>query len=306
MAEGKRALLYWLGYALIWLGSVAWLAMNGADWASPIMSLLLFAALPCALGWWLTRSADPPETPVARPPLELGALLVYLALYAFLFLGPGMSALRAALAPGAGQDALVLAAKLLVHVGLPAALLLLLGAQVRPLFDSGLSRRGFWPALLVLGAYLVALNAMVSPSLANIGALQPSVPTLVWAVPVFYLLISLEAGLCEEFLYRAVLQTRLAAWLGSAGAAIPVMALLFALAHAPGLYLRGGPGVDGWSADPIQVAIFTVATLSPVGLFFGTIWWRTRSLLLVVLLHGAIDVLPNLPRFLQHVAGLGG
>jgi hypothetical protein len=31
--------------------------------------------------------------------------------------------------------------------------------------------------------------------------------------------------------------------------------------------VRGGPGVDGWSADPIQVAIFTIATLSPVGLF---------------------------------------
>lgn len=306
MTEAKRALPYWLGYALIWLGAVGWLGMSGADWASPIMALLLFGVVPGALGWWLTRAADVPETPVARPGVELGAVIVYLALYAFLFLGPGMSALRAALAPGAAQDGLVLAAKLIVHVGLPAALLFLLGARVRPLFDAGLSRPGFWPALLVLGAYLVALNALVSPSLATIGALQPPVPTLIWAVPIFYLLVSIEAGLCEEFLYRAVLQTRLAAWLGSAAAAIPVMALLFALAHAPGLYLRGGPGVDGWSADPVQVAIFTIATLSPVGLFFGLVWWRTRSLLLVVLLHGAIDVLPNLPRFLQHVAGLGG
>lgn len=306
MGEGKRALPYWLVYAVIWLGAVAWLAMNGADWASPVMALILFGAVPSALGWWLTRRADPPETPVARPGLELGAVVVYLLLYAFLFLGPGMSALRAALAPGAAQDALVLAAKLLAHVGLPAALLILLGARVRPLFDAGTARKGFWPALLVLGAYLVGLNALVSPSLGNIAALHPPVPTLVWAVPVFYLLISLEAGLCEEFLYRAVLQTRLAAWLRSAAAAIPVMALLFALAHAPGLYLRGGPGVDGWSADPIQVAVFTVAILSPVGLFFGLVWWRTRSLLLVVLLHGAIDLLPNLPRFLQHVAGAGG
>ena len=169
-------------------------------------------------------------------------MLLYLALYAFLFLGPGMSALRAALAPGAAQDALVLAAKLLVHVALPAALLLLLGAQVRPLFDPGLNRKGFWPALLVLGTYLVALNAVVSPSLGNIATLHPSVPTLIWAVPVFYVLISLEAGLCEEFLYRAVLQSRIAAFLGSAAAAVPVVALLFALAHAPGLYLRGGPG----------------------------------------------------------------
>jgi uncharacterized protein len=303
MTATKRARLCWLAYVLLWGGSLAWLALNGGDWASPVMSLLLFAAVPCAVGWWLTRGAEPPETPVARPALELGAILVFLLLYAFLFLGPGMSALRAALAPGAGQDGLVLAAKLIVHVGLPAALLVLLGARVRPLFDGGLRRKGFWPVLIVLGAYLVALNALVSPSLGNIAALHPPVPTLLWAVPIFYLLISLEAGLCEEFLYRAVLQSRLAAVLGSAAAAIPVGALVFALAHAPGLYLRGGPGVDGWSANPLEVGAFTIAVLSPVGLLFGTLWWRTRSLLLVVLLHGAVDLLPNLPRFLEHVAG---
>lgn len=303
MTETKRAAFCWLAYTLSWGGAVAWLALAGGDWTSPIMSLLLFAAVPCALGWWLTRGADPPATPVARPPVELAAVLLYLALYAFLFLGPGMSALRAALAPGAGQDVLVLAAKLFVHVGLPAALLLLLGARLRPLFDTGLGRKRFWPVLLVLGAYLVALNAVVSPSLGNIAALHPSAPTLLWAVPVFYVLISLEAGLCEEFLYRAVLQSRIAAVLGSAAGAVPVAALLFALAHAPGLYLRGEPGVDGWSANPLEVAAFTIAVLSPVGLLFGTLWWRTRSLLLVVLLHGAIDLLPNLAEFLQHFAG---
>ncbi|HEV7233006.1 MAG TPA: hypothetical protein VGN36_02090, partial [Sphingorhabdus sp.] len=61
----------------------------------------------------------------------------------------------------------------------------------------------------------------------------------------------------------------------------------------PGLYLRGGPGVDGWSTDPIQVAAFTIATLSPLSVMLGVLWQRTRSLLLVVLIHGAIDALPN-------------
>lgn len=74
------------------------------------------------------------------------------------------------------------------------------------------------------------------------------------------------------------------------------------MAHLPGLYLRGGPGVDAWSTDPLQVAAFTIATLSPLSLFFGFLWWRTRSLLLVVLVHGAIDVLPNMPEFLTHFA----
>lgn len=302
MTDARRVASCWLAYAMLWATSVAYLAGRGADWIFPIASLLLFGALASGIGWALTRRSEAPDVPVARPPIELAAILAYLALYAFLFLGPGMSALRAVAPPGATQDMLVFAAKLIVHVALPAALLLLLGARLRPLFDSGLGRRGFWPALLVLGPLFLVLLAIVSPSLRNIAALDPPVATLLWAAPLSYIWISLEAGLCEEFLYRAVLQSRVAAVIRSGWGAIPVASLIFALAHAPGLYLRGGPGVDGWSADPIQVAAFTIATLSPVGLFFGTLWWRTRSLLLVVLLHGAIDVLPNLPEFLRHFA----
>jgi membrane protease YdiL (CAAX protease family) len=65
------------------------------------------------------------------------------------------------------------------------------------------------------------------------------------------------------------------------------------------LFLRGGPEVDGWSTDPWQVAAYTVAVLSPIGLLFGLIYARTKSLLLVVLLHAMVDVLPNLADFLE-------
>ena len=111
--------------------------------------------------------------------------------------------------------------------------------------------------------------------------------------------MALEAGLTEEFLFRAVLQTRLAALLKSEWGALLIGAVLFALAHFPGLYFRGDPGVDGYSTDPWQVIAFTIATLSPLAILFGTIWSRTRSLLLCVLLHAAVDVLPALPDFLR-------
>ena len=74
---------------------------------------------------------------------------------------------------------------------------------------------------------------------------------------------------------------------------------VIALAHAPGLYLRGGPGTDGWSTDPVQVAAFTIATIGPISVMLGVLWWRTRSLLLVVLLHGAVDMLPNTAEMVQ-------
>ena len=51
--------------------------------------------------------------------------------------------------------------------------------------------------------------------------------------------------------------------------------------------------MDGWSTDPIQVAAFTIATLSPLSVSLGLLWARSRSLLLVVLVHGAIDALPH-------------
>jgi membrane protease YdiL (CAAX protease family) len=105
--------------------------------------------------------------------------------------------------------------------------------------------------------------------------------------------LSVEAGLCEEFLFRACLQSRLAAWLSSPVAGIALTSVLFGLAHWPGLYFRGGPGVDGWSTDPIQVAAFTIATLSPLSVSLGLLWARSRSLLLVVIVHGAIDALPH-------------
>jgi membrane protease YdiL (CAAX protease family) len=129
--------------------------------------------------------------------------------------------------------------------------------------------------------------------------------TLIWAAPLSFLWIAVEAGLCEEFLFRAVLQSRLGAVLKSPLAAVPIAALLFALAHVPGLYLRGTPETDGWSTDVVQVAAFTIASLSPIAILFGLIWARTRSLLLVVLLHGLVDVLPHLPEFLK-TFGLAG
>jgi membrane protease YdiL (CAAX protease family) len=36
-----------------------------------------------------------------------------------------------------------------------------------------------------------------------------------------------------------------------------------------------------------------------MGLLFGLIYARTKSLLLVVLLHGLVDVLPNMAEFIE-------
>jgi membrane protease YdiL (CAAX protease family) len=294
-----RAVRFVALYLVLWATAASYLAVKGADWILPAVLLGVFGAILPALGIALTRNAAPPPVPVRRPRVELTAVLGFLVIYAIAFLGWGMSATRAAVPAGREQELLVLAVKLVVHVGAPALLLAALGAELAPLFRSGLGRPGFWPPLLVLGAIILALLCVVSPALREIQALHASVATLAWAAPAAFIWLAIEAGFCEEFLFRAVLQTRLAAVLKTETGAVVIGALLFALAHAPGLYLRGKPGVDGYSTDPFQVIAFTVALLSPIALLFGTLWARTRSLLLIVLLHATVDVLPNLPEFVR-------
>jgi uncharacterized protein len=294
-----RAAKYAAGYLVLWCASTAYLAAQGADWTLPTISLAVFAVALPLLSLPLTAKAVPPQIVVRRPALELWAILGFLVLYAVGFLVWGMTATRAVFPAGREQELLVLVVKLLVHVAAPALLLAALGAKIAALFSSGIGRPGFWPPLVVLGAIILALLCVVSPALSEIEALHASAATLAWAAPASFIWLAIEAGLCEEFLFRAVLQTRLAAALKTEAGAVVAGAVLFALAHVPGLYLRGHPGVDGYSTDPLRVIAFTIGVLSPVAVLFGTLWARTRSLLLIVLLHAAVDVLPNLSDFVK-------
>lgn len=286
-----------LAYALLWGGSTAYLYATGGDWSTGVAVITIFGLALGGAAWLLTRGADAPRVEVKRPAIESGAIIVYLALYAVLFLGFGMTWARQALPEGQQQELLVMGLKLGVHIVLPAILLILLGAKLGPITQLGLSGRKFWRTLIVLGLIILALVCVITPSLKQISGIPPTFETMIWAVPLGFIWITLEAGACEEFLFRAVLQTRLTSWFNSAWAGVIVTAVIFGLAHAPGLFMRGGPGVDGWSTDPLQVVAHTIAVLSPIGLTFGLIYARTKSLLLVILLHGLVDVLPNLADF---------
>lgn len=285
-------------YALLWGGATLYLYATGGDWFTPVLVMAIFGLALSGVAWLLTRGADAPAIEV-KPEIESGAVLLYLAAYAVLFLGIGMSAAREALPEGRAQELLVIGLKLAAHVALPALLLVMLGAKLAPLFQAGITGRKFWRTLIVMGAIILGLLAVISPSLQNIAATNTAPAALAWIAPVSFIWITIEAGLNEEFLFRGVVQTRLSALFRSAWAGVIVTSVLFGLAHAPGLFLRGGPGVDGWSTDPVQVIAHTIAVLTPISLLFGLIYARTKSLLLVVLLHGLVDVLPNMDEFIR-------
>ena len=285
-------------YALAWCGSAAALFAIGSDDAVAAPIILVVTGIGFSLvAWALTRREAPPAVPVPRPGLELGVVLGFLVLYAVFFTGYGLNAFHAAFAPGRLEAVLLTAFKLVVHIGLPVQILLAIGGKPGALFTAGARSRGFWPILLVLGAISLAFIGLVSPSLKQIAALKLSPPMLVAATGGTFAWLAVEAGLCEEFLFRAVLQTRLAAVMKTEIGAAAIAALLFALVHVPGLYMCAGADVAGHSQSLLAVIAYAVAVLSPIGLGLGVVWVRTRSLLLVVVLHTLVDLLPGIPDF---------
>jgi membrane protease YdiL (CAAX protease family) len=110
-----------------------------------------------------------------------------------------------------------------------------------------------------------------------------------------------EVGLVEEFFFRAFLQTRLINFLGAPLAGICITALLFGLAHAPGLYLRAGDqgGPLGGKPSLLNAILYTIVVLSPTGFFTGLLFLRTQSLLAPILVHAAIDTVAHAADFIE-------
>ena len=193
-------------YLLVWAGAVAVLAQApGASVEEPVMLFGVFGVVLPAVAWLLTRKARPPVEPGRRPMIESLAVIAYLVLvYGVAFLGFGLTAVREAVADQPAQELAVSALKIAAHVALPSILLLVLGARVAPLFRTGVSERGFWSSLIILGVLLTALQVVASPSLKEINAMNAGPETLAWAIPGTFLWLFLSVGLCEEFLFRAV------------------------------------------------------------------------------------------------------
>lgn len=296
-------------YALLWAGSVWVLSNAGGENAEEALSLApIFAVLGPLLAWGLTAIGRRDDAPVAvaRPSLEAWAVIGYLVLYAALFLGWGLTAVREWFPNEPQKELAIDALKITAHLILPAGMLIALGGKIGPLMRAHAGRLAFWLPLIVLGGLLLALLSVISPSLKQIAELNLTSSDWLWAGPGTFLWLVLAVGLCEEFLFRAVLLSRLTAWLKSGTGAVVIGAVLFGLAHAPGLWLRADPGEFGHFHNPLFVLAYCVAVLSPTGIFFGILWQRTKSLWLLVLLHVCVDFLPNVPDFVHSFGSFFG
>ena len=81
-------------------------------------------------------------------------------------------------------------------------------------------------------------------------------------------------------------------------AGIIISGLIFGLAHAPGLYLRGAESEGVSEQMPFVFwAAYTVTAMSVAGIFLGVVWRRTKNLYLIMALHAMVDLLPNFSKF---------
>lgn len=292
-------------YFALWVAAAAFLAgLPGGSFVEPAFVLALLGVAFPALALAATRRSRPAPDPVTRPRAESIATLAYLAVFSAIVLGPGLSWLRDHIAPVRTRELLTLAVKLVTMCLAPAALLRALGSRALPPGSLRPRSSDLLPGIVV-GLALLVFQAVFGRGLREMEEVHASVATLAWAVPASFAWLILEAGATEELLFRAALQTRLAASLRSDVAAVFVASALFGLAHAPGLYLRGGHLAEGLvgAPTPAWATAYSIAIVSPAGLLFGVLWWRTRSFALVVLLHGWGDLLPNLARFIRTWAG---
>lgn len=131
------------------------------------------------------------------------------------------------------------------------------------------------------------------------GEFSPS--QLAIGLPLCFAWLFFEVSLVEEFFFRALIQTRLAAWFRSEVSGVALMALLFGLSHAPGFILRhaGLEDAIGANPSPADSIAYAIVVLSVGGILFGIVWARTKNLLAVMIIHAATDLLPNFAQFVK-------
>lgn len=290
---------YWpiLAYAALYAAMLTALRVrHGFDLAEPLFILVVVGIGFSVLAWWSTRRVPVRDVQVRAPRAE-GYTMIALLIAVAVFITWGLPAARGLVAPGPAAESVVLVAKLAVFVGLPLIVFRWAwGYGIRDFVDVRSGLAGHWKPFVVMSLAVIVLQLVFGRARADLTALAPSSTAVMIGLVLTFVWLFLEVGIVEEFFFRTLLLERLAAWTRSDLFALVAMALLFGLAHAPGLYLRPELTGEAVGADPsLLMAIgYSVVITSVTGFFLGVLWLRTRNLLLVAAVHAINDLLPGL------------
>ena len=260
---------------------------TGASMTERMSGLVLFGVLAalaavCTIG--VPRNEIEIRQPREESALAIGWFLVWLALN--LALWPDVFGRNPWLSNGISFWLLL--------VVIPASFLWRRGYRLRDFGITSSFLRGNLRAAVLVGLVVGATLIMMTPGGRLLRSGSYSIAEIARPLALGFGFALIGAAIHEEFFFRAVLQTRLAAFLKSEVSGLAVATLMFAVYHLPFQYY-GGP-----SAGSFDYALGLSLTDGVFGgLVFGVVWMRTRNLLAPILVHALIDTLSLLPRLVD-------
>ena len=267
---------------------------EGFDASEALAALVVLGVTFPALAILATRQVPALPCVVREPGIEGASLVTYLAVVAWVLVSGFGRIARIGTEPL--HAVVLLSVKLVVFVGIPAAISLRLGHyRLADLMPISLRRRDLRPALWMSLAALL-MQSLLGRGLHDIREAHLPVWVLAVAAPLSFTWLMVEAGVVEEFFFRVLLQERLAAVLRSPWGGLVAAAVLFGLVHAPGFYLRPAATQEALGSHPslLMAVGYSIVLTSLAGLFLGVLWMRTKNFAVLVIVHAAVDLLPNL------------
>src|SRR5215467_12766146 len=275
-----------------------------------IIVLVVFGVIFPLLAWAATLRASPLSVCARAGAPALIALIGYVILLSLYLVG-GPQWIDQHL-PDSWIDSarirffITLAKKLVVFVAIPFAFFrLAFGYRVR---DFGIQREGLCalrgshlPVVLLVGGAFVCFQYFFSGGGAAFRREHFTAFQLFVGLPICFVWLVFEVGLVEEFFFRSLVQSQLAAASKSEVSGVILMSLIFGLAHAPGFIFRHAGEVEGLGSNPsaLDAVAYSIVVLAVSGVTFGVIWARTKNLFALMLVHAAGDLLPNFGSFIR-------
>ena len=241
-----------IGGLILYASSFALLLQNKSfDAAGAGVVLVVFGIVFPLSAWVATRRAIPLSISVRPDKSQLIVLIGYIIVLSVYLVG-GPQWIDQHL-PSSWIDSartrffITLAKKLVVFVAIPFAIFRFgFGCRLR---DFGIQRegwhalrRGHLPVVLVVGGIFLAFQYFLSGGGAAFRHGHFTAYQLLLGLPLCFIWLFVEAGLVEEFFFRALIQSQLAAAFKSEVSGTVLMSLIFGLAHAPGFIFRHAGG----------------------------------------------------------------
>jgi membrane protease YdiL (CAAX protease family) len=294
-ASSIRPRTYVVAYFALWAAALVLLrTFEGFETSEALAALVILGVVFPVLAMLATRRVSALPHVVRQPRTETVVLVMYLVVIAWVIVSGFGRVARFRTEPL--HSVILLSVKLTAFVAFPTAIGLALGDyRMAELMPISLRWRELRPALLMSLAALL-MQSFLGRGLHDIREARLPVWVLAVATPLSFAWLMIEVGVVEEFFFRVLLQERLAAVLRSPWGGLVVAALLFGLVHAPGFYLRPAATQEALGAHPsLFMAVgYSIVLTSLAGLFLGVLWMRTKNFAVLVIVHAAGDLLPNL------------